>query len=80
MSDSEEAQTGKFQSRKYRMTAYALISVMLVFFISVGIMLFKGEIAPSIVSLAQVVVTSLGGLAAVYTGSQAWVEGKSKTP
>lgn len=77
---SEPDPEKRYQGKKYRMAVMALIAILFIFLVSVGVMLAKSELAASVVSLSQVVVTAVSGVAAVFAGAQAWVDGKSITP
>lgn len=76
MSDSPADLEKHYQGKKYRMTIFGLVGIMVVFFVAVLVMLENSALAGSIVSLSQVVVTALSGAVAVYSGAQAWVDSR----
>ena len=67
------------ESKKYRMVAHGMWNVIAVFCFASVLCYLKPEIAGNIASLAQMVVTALGGLVSVYAGAQAVVEYKANS-
>lgn len=73
----QQLQTKGGCSKKFRMTIIGLVCVMFIFLLSIIAMVLKPEIAPSISPFASVIVPSIAGFVAVYTGSQAYSDGKT---
>jgi hypothetical protein len=69
-----QLQTTGANSKKFRMVIIGIVSSMVIFFASIGSMVFKAEIAASVASLSQIIVTAIGGMVAIYAGAQAWSE------
>jgi hypothetical protein len=67
------------ESKKYRMVAHGMWIVMGIFGLATLVCYMKPEIAGHIAGLAQMTVTAIGGLVAVYAGAQAAVEYKANS-
>jgi hypothetical protein len=67
----------KYANRKYRMTMLGVFSVLGVFLIC-GVALFANPTnAAPLIPLATVVISAIGALVAVYSGTQAAVDWKA---
>lgn len=75
----DQLATEPAESKKYRMVAHGMWSVIGLFCAAAGVCIVKSDIAGPITSLATVAVTAVGGLVSVYAGAQAAVEFKANS-
>lgn len=66
--------------KKFTMTIVGLILIMIVFLSCAFFLYFQATLAAQMIPFAQIVVTTISGLTAVYTGAQAAVDWKSASP
>lgn len=62
------------ESKKYQMVKSGMTISGIVFLLTSIAMVFKPELSEQFMALAKALLTVIGGLTGVYTGSQAWVE------
>lgn len=75
----DQLATEPAESKKYRMVAHGMWSVIGLFCAAAAVCIFKSDIAGPITSLATVAVGAVGGLVSVYAGAQAAVEFKANS-
>lgn len=66
-------------NKKFTMTVLGLILIMVIFASCLVLLFFVPTLAASVVPFAQVVVTAISGMVAVYAGAQAAVDWKTAT-
>jgi len=75
----EQLATEPAESKKYRMVAHGMWTVVGLFCAGAATCYIKPEIAGHIGPLANVAITAVSGLVAVYAGAQAAVEYKANS-